>query len=362
MTSSYFEGDCNELSAYGYNRDKKKGKKQIVIGLLCDKAGDPVSIEVFKGNTSDPKTVEPQLKKLKDRFGIKKVVFVGDKGMIKSSQITAITEENYNFITSITKAQIEKLVKEGVIQYALFEDELVEVEHEGIRYILRRNPIRSEEIKENRMEKLLWLKDRIEEENKYLSEHKRAKVESALKRAESLITNYKFSKIISVTIRDEKLVYTINEEALSEQGKFDGCYVIKTDLSQDVADTCTVHQRYKDLASVELAFRTLKTGLEEVRPIFVRKASRTRGHVFVCMLAYKIVKYIWDNVKDKTALTRKGLFKTLDKIQYIEYDLPNYKMKKLPSNLPSHQREILDELKIKLPITCRQDVFSSEVS
>ena len=114
---------------------KKKGKKQIVIGLLCDKAGDPVSIEVFKGNTSDPKTVEPQLKKLKDRFGIKKVVFVGDKGMIKSSQITAITEENYNFITSITKAQIEKLVKEGVIQYALFEDELVEVEHEGIRYI-----------------------------------------------------------------------------------------------------------------------------------------------------------------------------------------------------------------------------------
>ena len=113
MTSSYFEGDCNELSAYGYNRDKKKGKKQIVIGLLCDKAGDPVSIEVFKGNTSDPKTVEPQLKKLKDRFGIKKVVFVGDKGMIKSSQITAITEENYNFITSITKAQIEKLVKEG---------------------------------------------------------------------------------------------------------------------------------------------------------------------------------------------------------------------------------------------------------
>ena len=88
-----------------------------------------------------------------------------------------------------------------------------------------------------------------------------------------------------------------------------------------------------------------------MRPIFVRKASRTRGHVFVCMLAYKIVKYIWDNIKDKTPLTRKGNFETLDKIQFIEYDLPNYKMKRLPANLPSHQREILDELKIKLPIT-----------
>ena len=351
VTSSYFEGDCNELSAYGYNRDGKKGKKQIVIGLLCDKDGDPISVQVFKGNTSDPKTVEPQLKKLKDRFGIKKVVFVGDNGMIKSSQISEITKENYNFITSITKAQIERLVKDGVIQYDLFDGELAEVEHEGIRYILRRNPIRAEGIEANRKERLLWLENKMEHENKYLNDHKRAKVEKALKRIELLITNYKFNKIISVTISDEKLVYTINKEALAEQGKFDGCYVVKTDLSREVADTCTVHERYKDLANVELAFRTLKTGLEEVRPIFVRKASRTRGHVFVCMLAYKIVKYIWDNIKDKTPLTRKGVFETLDKIQFIEYDLPNYKMKRLPANLPSHQREILDELKIKLPIT-----------
>ena len=109
MTSSYFEGDCNELSAYGYNRDGKKGKKQIVIGLLCDKDGDPISVQVFKGNTSDPKTVEPQLKKLKDRFGIKKVVFVGDKGMIKSSQISEITKENYNFYYEYNQSTNRKI-------------------------------------------------------------------------------------------------------------------------------------------------------------------------------------------------------------------------------------------------------------
>lgn len=351
VTSSYLEGECNELAAYGYNRDGKKGKKQIVIGLLCDPQGDPISVEVFKGNTSDPKTVESQINKLRDRFDIKKAVFVGDKGMIKSSGISNLAKEHYNFITTISKPQIEKLVNEGVIQYSFFDTELVEIEDKKTRYILRKNAIRAEEVRTNRAERLSWLIDKIKLENAYLEAHPRAKLENALKRINSLITNYKFSKILKVIVEKNKLLYAIDDDELREKSKFDGCYVIKTDLTKEDADKETIHQRYKDLANVELAFRTLKTGLEDVRPIFVRKESRTRGHVFICMLAYKIVKYIWDNLNDKTNLTRKGIFETLDKIQYIEYDLVDYKIKRLPYKLQPHQRQIFDTLKIKLPPT-----------
>jgi len=137
LTSSYLEGTKNELADFGHNRDGKRGKKQIEIGLMIDKEGNPVSIEVFRGNTQDPQTVVSQLKKLKSRFGVKRVIFVGDRGMIKRTQIEDINEFKWNFITSITKPQMRKLVNDGVIQMGLFDDKLVEIEHEGIRYIIR---------------------------------------------------------------------------------------------------------------------------------------------------------------------------------------------------------------------------------
>jgi len=148
VTSSYLEGNNNELAAYGYNRDKKKGKKQIVIGLLTDSEGYPVSVEVFTGNTGDTQTVSSQLKKLKDNFGVERVIFVGDKGMVKSNQIDEITSSEYkwNYLTTITKQQIRTLIKTNVIQLNLFDKDIVEVEAEdNVRYILRRNPVRVEE-------------------------------------------------------------------------------------------------------------------------------------------------------------------------------------------------------------------------
>ena len=143
VTSSYLEGTENELAAFGYNRDGKRGKKQIVIGLLCDGAGEPLSIEVFTGNTSDPKTLAPQIRKAAERFGARGVTFVGDRGMIKSGQIEALGEERFHYITAITKAQIRTLLKDQVIQLDLFDRDLAEVEaNDGLRYILRRNPAR----------------------------------------------------------------------------------------------------------------------------------------------------------------------------------------------------------------------------
>ena len=145
VTSSYLEGTKNYFGAYGYNRDGKKGKQQIVIGLLCDESGEPVSTEVFAGNTQDPQTFASQVGKAAQRFGCERVTFVGDRGMIKTPQIEKLPE-GFHYITAITKAQTNSLIKQGVIQLGLFDEDVCEVEDNGIRYILRRNPFRVEEI------------------------------------------------------------------------------------------------------------------------------------------------------------------------------------------------------------------------
>jgi hypothetical protein len=145
VTSSYLEGEDNELGAYGYNRDGKKGKKQIVIGLLCDERGEPVSTEVFQGNTQDPATFASQVKKASERFGCEHVTFVGDRGMIKSGQIQDLAQAGFHYITALTKPQMQTLVKAGVLPMDLFDAERCEVSDEGVRYVLRRNPLRAEE-------------------------------------------------------------------------------------------------------------------------------------------------------------------------------------------------------------------------
>jgi len=359
VTSSYFEGTKNELAAYGYNRDKKKGKKQIVIGLLCNEEGEPVSVEVFEGNTSDIKTVKCQLGKLKNDFGVEKVTFVGDKGMLKTSQLKDITDMQWHYITSITKDQIRTLLKEEVIQMSLFEDKLMEVSIEGIRYILRRNVIRAEEMGKMREEKIASIKGKIAEENTYLAAHSRAKISTAVKKIETLIEKKKLKNCLSLRINEEErfLELLVNEEALEKECQLDGCYVIKTDLQATDASKETVYERYKDLSLVENAFRTFKTGLEEIRPIHLRKEKRTRGHVFVCMLAYKILFHIWQYFKKDLLLTGKlrGTFTQqyildcLDKINYVEYQFEDRTLKQLPKILNKDQQYILDKLNIKLP-------------
>ena len=184
VTSSYFEGTQNEMAAFGYNRDKKKGKKQIVIGLLCDDQGDPVSVEVFKGNTSDLSTFSSQLTKLKEQFGVERVVMVGDKGMIKSKEIDQIKELEWHYITSITKAQIKTLLNHKEVQMGLFEKQPVEVEIDGVRYVFRKNEDRANKIAQTRNDKLDALQSYVDKQNQYLSEHPKAKAEKAVERIE----------------------------------------------------------------------------------------------------------------------------------------------------------------------------------
>ena len=303
VTSSYLEGKHNELAAFGYNRDRKRGKRQIVIGLLCDGEGTPLSIEVFSGNTADTQTFGPQVAKVAERFGAQSVTFVGDRGMIKGPQIEQLQryqDHEFHYITAITKPQIEKLLQEDALQLSLFDQELGEVQlDEGVRFVLRRNPVRAEEIKQSRDDKYQSLLKLVEQQNGYLREHPRAKPSTAERKIEHKSKKLRIDGWTCVSCEERTLLLSKDIEQLQEVEKLDGCYVLKTDLARHQAPKEMIHNRYKDLALVEWAFRTSKTVQLEMRPVNVRLESRTRGHAFVVMMAYRVVKelaYLWASI------------------------------------------------------------------
>ena len=308
VTSSYLEGACNELSAFGYNRDGKKGKRQVVIGLLCDGAGRPLSIEVFAGNVQDAATLASQVRKVAQRFGGGEVTFVGDRGMIKGKQVQDLAEHGFHYITAITKPQIESLLKAGVLQMELFDQELAEVLSDaGPRYVLRRNPVRAAETRASRQDKLKVVQAEADRQNVYLAEHGRARVEVAMAKVARRCEKLRIGSWVQPAVCGRVIALQIDPPALAEEEKLDGCYVLKTDVSVALADAQTVHGRYKDLALVEWAFRTSKTVELEMRPIHVRLAGRTRGHAFVVMLAYRIAQELARRWRDIDATVQEGL-------------------------------------------------------
>ena len=350
VTSSYLEGDKNELAAFGYNRDGKKGKKQIVIGLLCNEAGYPISIEIFRGNTQDPKTFASQVKKAVQRFGGKEVTFVGDRGMIKSHQIEELQAHEFHFITAITKRQIEALLKKGLFQMSLFDEDLAEIidEKENIRYILRRNPIRAEEIQCSREDRLLKMREEVKKKNEYLTDHPRASQDVALRNLLDKSKKLKIEKWLFPSAAERKISLTINEAALAEISSLDGCYVLKTDLKKESISKERVHSRYKDLAFVECAFRTSKTVELEMRPIYVRLCSRTKGHVFVVMLSYLIVRELAKRWKEIDLTVEEGI-KELSTLCMTEVHVKGKPgCYKIPQPRPSIKK-LLDAAKIRLP-------------
>ncbi|MCF6319628.1 MAG: IS1634 family transposase [Proteobacteria bacterium] len=348
VTSSYFEGQKNELSAFGYNRDGKKGKKQVVIGLLCDTTGDPISVEVFKGNTNDLQTFSSQLQKVQQRFNLNQVIMVGDKGMIKKAQINDILENNFSYITTITKGQMHSLVKKGVFQLDMFEDKLIDIQDGHDRYIIRRNSVRQQEIAANRQQRMAVIEDMISKANNYLLKHPRAKTMTQIKRLEEKIQRFKFAKVFSLKTVDRTITLYTNTEELAKKANLDGCYAMKTNVDKKVASTSAIHDRYKDLAHVEYAFKNIKTEQLQVRPIYLRKEDRTRAHVFLCSLAYKVIKYLRDSCKSLD-LTLDEILNNLKAINYIIYEVNGIEIKQLPKKLSSQQAMILKTLNMQLP-------------
>src|SRR5437899_9292485 len=214
VTRSYLEGTHNARAAFGYNRDGKKGKPQIVIGLLCDEDGHPVSIEVFPGNTQDPRTVASQIDKLQGRFGVTAITFVGDRGMLKSQQVEDLAQHGFHYITAITKPQIDKLLRTGTLQMDRFDQKLAELlTHAGIRYVLRRNPVRAQEVRDTRRAKLAALQAQVAKQNQYLTDHPRANAQGAWQKLIARANTLRLADWVELTLGERSMTLTINEDA-----------------------------------------------------------------------------------------------------------------------------------------------------
>ena len=356
VTSSYFEGECNELAAYGYNRDGKRGKQQIVIGLLTADDGEPLAVRVFEGNTADPTTVATQIELLKTQFGVTEVVLVGDRGMIKAKGKAALNAESWRYITALTDAQVRTLLKQGVLQPDLFDQHLCEVEHGDKRLVVRRNETVAVRETRRRADKLKQLGAKITERNAYVATAQRANAESGLTALNKWVKSHKLGSFVTLHLEERTILLTINEAAQMDDALLDGCYILETNVPIGIMSAATVDARYRDLQKVERDFRTIKTSFLEIRPIFLRKADRTRAHVFVAMLALKITrrfeillrKAFGTTDEHPDAITVEDALVALGRLTYL-HQTDQGKQRTLLPRPDALQSKILDALGLSFP-------------
>ncbi|AKV69357.1 IS1634 family transposase [Microcystis panniformis] len=296
VTSTYLEGDGCELGKYGDNRDKKKGKTQIVFGLLCSAKGCPIAVEVFEGNTSDGATLSGQIEKVRKGWGIENVVWVSDRGILTNSKIKELVKpiEGLDYITGLTKPQIRKLAEVEVIQLGLFEQvNLVEFESEDYpdeRLIACRNPFIAQK---NQLQREALLEAVEKELDLIVQATQREK--RALKgqdkialRVGKVLNQFKVNKYYNLEITEEGFSYQRKLELIAQETALDGVYVLRTSLESTLMDAATTVKAYKSLSQVEEAFRCYKSIDLKVRPIYHYKGDRVKAHIFLCMLAYYV--------------------------------------------------------------------------
>ena len=295
VSSSYVEGRCCPLAKRGYNRDGKKGKLQIVYGLLCAADGCPVAVEVFDGNTGDPKTLAVQIDKLKVRFGLAHVVLVGDRGMITQARIREdMVPANLDWITALRAPDIKALADDGKLQLTLFDERNMAVitspDFPGERLIVCRNPDlaaartrKRNDLLDATQRDLAAIKQRVERKRAPL--HGADKIGIAVG---AVLGRHKMAKHFEIEIADERFAFCRNEAAIAAETARDGIYVIRTNLPADAMGDPQVVASYKSLSQVERAFRSIKTVDLEIRPIYHWLEDRVRAHVLLCMLAYHV--------------------------------------------------------------------------
>jgi hypothetical protein len=356
VTSSYLEGTYNALAAWGYNRDGKKGKMQVVVGLLTDSRGEPISTLVYRGNTSDLKTFGAQVLKVKKELGCEGVTLVGDRGMIRTDQKAVAQKAGLHFITALTKPQIEKLLAQKVLQLGLFEEQVSEVlAEDGRRFVLRRNPERQQELERSREQKRQVVEAALRKADTYLAEHPRAKVKTQRRKLAAQIQKLKIDDWLKLRVKGRRLALDLDEQALKNAAQLDGCYVVQTDLKSRQADAQTIHDRYKDLACVERDFRTLKSGHLDFRPWFVCTEDNTQAHALTSMLALKVRRHLERAWWPLEVTVEEGL-RELEKLCVMELvHAPSGKVvaRRVPDPSPK-QRELLEALKLTPPSTVPQ--------
>lgn len=296
VTSTYFEGRSCPLARIGHSRDGRFDRPQIVFGLLTTAEGCPVATEVFEGNTGDPRTVLSQIKKLRGRFGLERVVLVGDRGMITSARIEEDLRPTagIEWITALRGPAIRKLVQAGSLDVSLFDErDLAEIsspDYPGERLVVCRNPLLAADRKRKR-EELLQATEKELEKIAAATQRTRNRLRGKDRigvRVGRVLSRFKMGKHFELTIAEDRFAYRRNTSSIAEEAALDGIYVIRTSVTTQLLSTEDTVLSYKRLAQVERAFRSLKTVDLKVRPIYHRLADRVRAHVFICMLAYHV--------------------------------------------------------------------------
>jgi transposase len=303
LSSSYFEGRCCPLAQHGYSRDKRKDLPQINYGLLCNFEGVPVAIEVVEGKVGDPKTIPAQVAKLKERFGLKRVVVVGDRGMITEARIREdVQNAGYDWITALRHASIQPLLQAKLIQPSLFDERglalITHPDYPGERLITCFNPFMKEE-RARKREVLLQLTEaglqKVSDACLRPKKPLEGKGEIGLK-AGAVLSKFKMGKYFKVRVGDFSLSFLRNQALIDQEAAMDGIYVVRTSLPQEALGDQETVLAYKQLAKVERAFRTLKSVDLQVRPIYHHLEKRVKAHLFLCMLAYYVefhMRQVW---------------------------------------------------------------------
>jgi hypothetical protein len=297
VSSSYFEGRHCPLAKIGHSRDGKKGSLQIVFGLLCNADGCPVAVEVYEGNTGDPTTLKDQIEKVRSRFGIARVVFVGDRGLLTSARIREelAPVEGLDWVSALRAEQIRKLAaNDGPLQLSLFDEtDLAEIRHPdfpGERLIACFNPLLAAE-RARKREDLLQATERELEKVAAATRRQKRALRGQDKiglRVGKVLGRFKMAKHFEITITETRFAYARRPETIAVEARLDGLYVLRTSVPENVLGPADTVRAYKDLAKVERAFRCMKTVDLHVRPIHHRLEERVRAHVFLCMLAYYV--------------------------------------------------------------------------
>ncbi len=295
LTSVYLEGRCCPLAERGHSRDGKRGKLQIEFGLLCGAGGCPVAVEVFEGNTADPMTVGAQIEKLKGRFGLTRVVLVGDRGMLTEARIRAEVEPaGLDWISALRASAVRALVESGAVQMSLFDEtDLIEVRSDlypGERLMVCRNPKLAIE-RSRKREALLQATEKLLAPIAAATQREKHRLKGQDKialRVGKVIGKHKMAKHFELEIQDESFGYRRKAASIAGEAALDGLYVVRTSLPAPELDAAGTVRAYKRLSAVERAFRSLKTVDLKVRPVFHYTASRVKAHILLCMLAYYV--------------------------------------------------------------------------
>ena len=293
LSSSYFEGSCCPLAKLGYNRDGKRGLLQINYGLLTDARGCPVAVSVYEGNVTDSKTLMPQIKRLREDFGIEQLVMVGDRGMIASKAIDELRQtEGIDWITALRSVSIRALVEQGHLQLGLFDErnliELSSPDYPGERLLACRNPELAR-LRAHKREQLLCATElNLTKIKARVDATKLSGRDKIGLRVGKVVNQYKVAKHFELTIGDDAFTFARKHEHIAAEALLDGIYIVRTSVSAAQMDSAQCVRNYKSLANVERAFRSLKTVDLKVRPIHHYTPDRVRAHIFLCMLAYYV--------------------------------------------------------------------------